>query len=168
MSELTLKPLTGEREEMEDLQRVLEESSDYMQRITGYPKGQADAQSQFSILPPGKTYDDKFVYGIYLDGDMIGCIDIIRGYPTDNIANLGLLLLSEKYRSGGFGRQAYSQLEEIIKSWKCCDKIRCAVVMTNDIVIPFWKKMGFRHTGEVKPYEYDHLVSEIVFFEKNL
>ena len=83
---VTLRELNGERAEMADLQRVIEAAPRYAQLVTGVPPGQADAQSTYSILPEGKSYDDKFVFGIYLDDRMIGCVDLIRGYPNTSTA----------------------------------------------------------------------------------
>lgn len=62
---VTLRLLRGGREEMSTLQRVLEAAPIYAERVTGVPPGQADAQSMYSALPPGKGYEDKFVLGIY-------------------------------------------------------------------------------------------------------
>jgi hypothetical protein len=74
--------LKGERSEMEELQRVLEEAPTYAQLVTGVPPGPADAQSTYTILPKGKSYEDKFVFAIYHGGKMVGCADFVRGYPT--------------------------------------------------------------------------------------
>ncbi len=153
---------------MEALQRVLEDSSDYLYRVTGHPPGGADAQSTFTILPEGKSYDDKFVYGIYLAGRMVGCADVIRAYPTEETAVLGLLLVAEPYQRKGIGTAAYRLLENDIYAWAGIARVRIGVVRTNDQVLPFWKKLGFVETGEVKPYRYDKLVSETLILEKEL
>ena len=44
-------------------------------RVTGYPPRPSEALSTYTILPPGKTHVDKFVFGIYLGTIMVGCID---------------------------------------------------------------------------------------------
>lgn len=166
MNNVSIKLLNGEREEMTELQRVLESAPDYSQRITGVPPGKADAQSTFSALPEGKTYEDKFVYGVYASGEMVGCIDLIRGYPNEPTAFLGLLMLSEHVQRQGIGAIAYQLAEKEMLAWKTCNKIRLAVVKANDIVLPFWKKQGFRETGEIKPYKYNHVISESILMEK--
>ena len=35
-------------------------------------------------------------------------------------------------------------------------------------VIPFWTRLGFEPTGEVKPYRYGSVVSETLVFQKRL
>ena len=166
--EITVGLLEGTLAEMTELQRVLEEAPSYSHRITGLPPRPVDAQSTCSILPPGKTYEDKFVFGIRRAGAMIGVIDAVRGYPTENVAYLGLLLLSEKCQRRGYGRAAYHLVEEVIRRWESCRRVRLAVVRTNAEVIPFWLGLGFEATGEVKPYRYASVISEHLFFEKAL
>jgi hypothetical protein len=77
------------------LQRVIGAAPGFALAVTGLPPGPADAQNTFTALPEGKSEDDKFVYGVYLDGQMIGCADVVRGYPDPSTAFIGLLLISE-------------------------------------------------------------------------
>jgi RimJ/RimL family protein N-acetyltransferase len=163
-----LRPLQGERAEMAALQRVLEGAPRYAELITGAPPGPADAQSTYSALPEGKWYDDKFVFGIYCGADMVGCADLIRGYPDPHTAWLGLLLVAEAFERRGFGSAACRELEAVIRSWGSCQRIRLSVVRVNAQALRFWRKVGFAPTGETKPYRYGALVSEHILLEKRL
>jgi len=165
---VTVRMLQGERNEMADLQRVIEAAPGYAQLVTGVPPGPADAQSTYSILPEGKSYDDKFVFGIYLGAQMIGCADVIRGYPNHSTAYLGLLLIAEPFQVRGVGRASFVELESVVARWSGCDRIRLSVIRTNDRVIPFWQKLGFAPTGETRPYRYGSVVSESILLEKLL
>lgn len=165
---IDLRELTGERSEMEALQHVIERAPDYMYRVTGHPPGRAEAQSTYVVLPEGKSYDDKFVYGIYLADHMVGCADVIRAYPTEETIMLGLLLLAESYQHQGIGAAAYRLLEDKFRAWPRMTRVRIGVVRTNEQVLPFWRKLGFVETGEVKLYQYDKLVSETIILEKEL
>lgn len=165
---VTIRLLQGETAEMREFQRVLEEAPTYTHRITGYPPDAADAQSTYSALPEGKRYEDKFVFGIFSGEEMIGCVDLIRGYPTKNTALIGLLLLSEHYQHRGLGREAYFLIEDFIRSWHKCDRVRIGLVRTNEEVMPFLAKLGFEPTGETKPYRHASVVSEAVILEKQL
>lgn len=165
---IALRLLTGERAEMQELQRVLEEAPTYSHRLTGGPPGRAEAQSLYTALPEGKSYDDKFVFGIYLGEAVIGCVDLIRGYPNAATAMLGLLLLSEKHQRRGAGRRAYALIEQFVQGWNGCDRVRIAVVRSNEDVLPFWTKLAFEPTGQVRPYRCGVVVSEHVALEKRL
>jgi len=160
--------LEGAYSEMAELQRVIEEAPTYAQLVTGVPPGPADAQSTYTILPEGKSYEDKFVFGIYRGTEMVGCADVMRGYPDAATAYLGLLLVSERHQRQGIGRRAFEWLEEFVRGWGTCDRIRVAVVRTNEGVMPFWRRLGFEPTGEVNAYRYGSVLSESVIFEKHL
>ena len=99
---------------------------------------------------------------------MVGCADVIRSYPTQDTAQLGLFLIAEPYQNSGIGKAAYDQLETIIQSWSGSNRVRLGVIRANDIVIPFWQNSGFVETGEIKPYQYDKVESEAIVFEKPL
>lgn len=167
-AKVTLRLLEGGATEMAELQRVLEAAPAYAQLVTGSPPGLADAQSQYTILPEGKSYEDKFVFGVYIGSEMVGCIDLIRGYPEPQTAHLGLLLIAEPFQNRGIGRAAYRLVEEYIRTWGTCSAMSAAVVRTNEAVLPFWQKVGFVPTGEVKPYRYSTVVSEVVILAKRL
>lgn len=122
----------------------------------------------YSILPEGKSYEDKFVLGVYGDGVMVGCIDLIRGFPDSITAFVGLLLIAEPFQGRGIGVRAYHLVENYIRAWGTCTKVRIGVVGTNEAVLPFWKKLGFMPTGEVKPYRYGSVMSKVVILVKSL
>lgn len=165
---IELRPILGSPEKMLELQAVLEEAPKYSVTQTGHPPGKAEAQSVLTALPPDRGYEDKFVFGVYLENKMIGCVDIIRSYPDSKTAMLGLLLLSEDYQGRGFGSSAYLRAEEVVGRWAGCEKIRIGITRTNDKVISFWKKMGFEDTGVRRPYSHGKLTSETLVFEKKI
>ena len=108
------------------------------------------------------------MFGIFAGKEMVGCIDLIRGYPTANAATLGLLLVAEQHQGVGIGCQAFTLLEQFARGWGSCDLIRLAVVMTNSEVISFWRKLGFSETGVTKPYCYGSVISQTIIMEKPL
>jgi len=168
MTSPRLELLSGTPDEMEALQQVIEAAPTYVERVTGLPPGPSDAQSTYMVLPEGKGYEDKFVFGIYLEGEMVGCVDLIRAYPDAETATLGLLLVAERYQRQGLGRAAFAELERLVRAWPSVKRVRLGVVMTNAAVLPFWERLGFRRMGEVKPYRYANVASEVVILEKPL
>jgi GNAT superfamily N-acetyltransferase len=164
---ISLRLLAGEPAEMQALQRVLEGAPRYAERVTGTPPGPADAQSTYSALPEGKTYEDKFVYGIYQGDAMIGCADVIRNWPRPGTTHIGLLLIAERHQRGGAGRAAYEAIEREARAWGA-KRLRIGVVATNQDVLPFWQRLGFAPTGEVKPWRYGPVVSEVQILEKGI
>jgi GNAT superfamily N-acetyltransferase len=169
---INLRLLTGQPCEMAALQKVLERAPTYAERVTGRPPGAEEAKLLFSALPPEMTYDNKYVYGLlFLAGgpeDMIGCADVIRSWPTPSTALISLLLLDEAHQGHGLGRSTYQLVEEKVRRWPEIDTLRISVVRSNVAVLPFWRRMGFAETGEVRPYVYDKVVSESIILTKSL
>ena len=120
------------------------------------------------MLPPGKTDADKFVFGIFLNETMVGCMDIVRGYPDSQTAYIGLLLLREDHVRRGIGCAAFRIAESEIQAWTEIQKIRLAVIATNREVLPFWERQGFRCTGEIKPWRQEKIASEAILMEKQV
>jgi ribosomal protein S18 acetylase RimI-like enzyme len=163
---IELVALTGEPGEVLALQRVIAAAPRFALAVTGLPPGPGDAQSMFTVLPEGTPYDDKFVYGVCLGGQMIGCADVVRGYPDPSTAFIGLLLIAEDSRRRGCGTTAYQTLESVILGWDGVERIRLSVVESNPEAVPFWRSVGFEPTGETKPYRRGGFESRQVLFEK--
>lgn len=132
------------------LQSVLAAAPAYFETVTGTPPGNAAAQSTFTALPPGKEYDDKRVWGLYAGARMIGCADVIRGYPVREKAVIGLLLLAERWQRRGFGRAFALLLENVVSGWPEIATLRIGVVDRNAGALAFWRKLGYAETGETK------------------
>jgi len=162
---LTLRLLTGERAEMETLQHVLEAAPGYFAAVTGRPPAKDEAHSELTSLPPGRSRDDKFVWGLYRGDDMIGCADVLRGYPDRPRAVIGLLLLTEQWQGQGLGRAFAQLVEQAIGGWPEIERFRLGVISTNPGALAFWRKLGYVETGEVKPGAPDFR-GDIIVLEK--
>ena len=147
---------------MAAMQRVFESAPRYFDVVTRLPPGSAEAQSTFTALPPGKDYDDKRVWGLYTGDQMIGCADVIRGYPVREKAIIGLLLLAEPWQRRGLGRAFALLIEKVIADWPEIATIRLGVVETNTGALAFWKKLGYVETGEAKRTDTSHVADTIV------
>jgi RimJ/RimL family protein N-acetyltransferase len=164
---LTLRLLTGAPAEMDALQRVFEAAPGYFHAVTGLPPGEAEAQSEFTALPPGRSYDDKFVWGLYRGDEMIGCADVLRGYPDPSRAVIGLLLITERWQRQGLGRAFATLVEQNIAAWPQIERFRLGVIASNPGALAFWHRMGYVETGEVKPTA-PPFRAEIIVLEKPL
>ncbi|MCB0638919.1 MAG: GNAT family N-acetyltransferase [Lewinella sp.] len=169
MATLQLTPLQHTPGNQAELQGIINAAPAYAWRATGQPPASDEATELLTMLPPGKGYHDKFVFGLYLGPQIIGCLDIVRAYPNATTAFLGLLLLAEEHHGQGHGRAAYHLLENFVGTqWPEIKTLRLAVLRANEQVMPFWEKMGFRATGEVKPYQSGLIDSEVILIEKPL
>lgn len=151
MNNIQLLPMLPCRENEHRLQAVLDEAPNYSFATTGKAPATAAGHTLLAALPPGKTAEDKFVFGVSRSGELVGCVDVVRGYPTNNTAFIGLLLICEGYQGLGYGGAAYQLLEGLIAGWGST-KVRLAVVQSNPQAVGFWARMGFEETGERLPY----------------
>lgn len=154
---------------MAALQRVLEGTPTSAELATGHPPGAVEAQSLFGALPPGMTSDSKYLYG-FMTGvpEMVGCADLIRGWPIPSTVLIGLLLLDEKHQGHGLATSAYQEVEAKVRQWPEIEALRVSVVHSSAAVLPYWRRVGFVETGEVWPYVYDKLPSESIILAKPL
>ena len=151
-----------------DLQTVLEAAPRYAFNVSGGVQPPAAAENVFSSLPDGFSSANKFVYGIELDSMLIGCMDLLRGYPKPDTVMLGLLLLQESHQGKGFGRESFFMMENLLQEWPEIKKIRICVVESNGEVLGFWKKLGFADTGFRRPYESGSFTSQAIVLQKLL
>jgi diamine N-acetyltransferase len=161
-----MRLLMGRPDEMSALQSVLESAPAYFETITGTPPGNAEAQSTYTALPPDKDYDDKRVWGLYSGEAMIGCADVIRGFPVREKAIIGLLLLAERWQRRGLGRAFALLIEKMIAEWPEIATLRIGVVDRNVGALEFWRKVGYVETGEVK--HNPAFAGEVIVLEKPL
>lgn len=93
-------------------------------------------------LPPGKSYDYKYYIGFF-DGDsLVAIMDLILGYPTDEIAFIGLFMTNIHYQNKGVGSNIIGNVCNYLKQLGY-KKIRIGVDKDNPQSNSFWKRNGF-------------------------
>ena len=152
--------------DVDALQKILERVPRYSLNVSGALQPKTAAVDVFSALPENFDRSQKYVYGVYLGSELVGCIDALKGFPSEDTAMIGLLLLAENHQGKGLGKIAYRTLESIFSNWNEISRIRISVVGTNDEVLGFWKKLGFKETGVRRPYENGSIRSEAIILEK--
>ena len=162
--DVVLKNIT----EIEELQKVLAAAPGYSLRTSGEIPSKDAAKEMLAALPPDFLLKNKYVFLITAKEQAIGCVDILRGFPQQETAMLGLLLLREDAQGQGLGKASYAATEKFIRSWPEIRKVRIGVVATNNGVLPFWKARGFLDTGVRRPYEEGVVKSETMVLEKEL
>jgi RimJ/RimL family protein N-acetyltransferase len=167
-NDLQLRYLYRDSSNAKLLQEVYEKTPGYFIKVRGTPAEPQAAERTFSMIPDGMSYEDKFTFGMFLKSELIGIVDLIRGYPDDRTAFIGLFLIAEPYQKLKLGFQSFHELESEVRKWPEVQKLRLSVLETNSQVIPFWKKCGFSPTGERKPHEEGIVKSEHILFEKML
>jgi len=152
------------------VQALIESDPGYTERITGYPPGPADAQSLLMMRPEGLPEDAKDVLGVWEQEQLVAVVDLLRGFPNDHTAFIGLLQVQGDHQGRGIGAAAYGLVERyVVRSFPEVRTLRLAVVDSNsEQAAGFWLRQGFEPTGEEKPYKCDKLESTARLYEKQL
>ncbi len=154
-------------ESVDIIQKILESAPFYNLMTEGeeLPSSNA-AKDALTTLPPNTTEDKKhfFIFQNY-EKTPIGVADLVIGYPNDETAFLGLLLLDENYQKRHLGTDCFSLLLNFINSFNQIKCIQIGVVENNPVE-GFWKKMGFERNGRSRPYKGKSIESTVFVMEK--
>lgn len=131
-----------------DLQALCERCSDFSELVEGRPPEKDAGHSILFDLPPDRTLEDKFVFGVYKENDgLIAVIDIVKNYKISGEWMIGLLMIDPSERGNGLGRK----LHDFIKTWvseQHGEVLRIGVVESNYRGCKFWCKMGYIEVTE--------------------
>lgn len=96
--------------------------------------------SDISSFPDTLKETDKRFYGYYLDEELVAVMDLLYGYPAQDILWIGLLMVRKEYQKQGI---ASSLISELIESSSSYASIRLAYMNDNHQAGKFWLKRGF-------------------------
>lgn len=133
----------GSDGDAETLFGLFEQAREYSLLVEGKVPTIEEAKAELTALPVGKDIHDKFFGGYWKDGVIVGCADLIRGYPDRDVAFLGLLLFGNRYQGLGYGVVAISHIKALACSWGCT-RLRVAVIDRNVRALRFWQREGFK------------------------
>lgn len=154
-------------DDVDALQALLESVPDYTTRITGYPPGPSDALSVLMTVPPGFDAADKLAVGLWEGEELVAFAHVVPGYPYPEFAYVGLLVVHSDHQGNGLGRELHDAILQRAGRTAGFTRMRLGIVQTNAAVAePFWRRLGYRPTGEHKPYQYDHLTSTVALWER--
>jgi GNAT superfamily N-acetyltransferase len=162
---VSLRPLNAS--DVARVDRLLDRLTAYSLAVGGVPKERDGASRLLSETPPGRDAAAKKTVEVTLDQEPIGLADLVEGYPRDGVTFIGLLAIVEDRHGLGLGRAAFEAVEAYARERLNARALRLAFVDTNPVE-GFWQKMGFRRTGEVRPYEGEARSGLAILIEKDL
>jgi len=136
------------------IQELYDKCLDYMLLVDGHPAGPDAGEIEFQDAPPGKSIDDKFMFGIInQQNDLVGLLDTLRDYPDEVTWWIGLLLLVPEVRSQGIGQKVVQGFTEYVRARRG-QAIMLGVVEENERAYKFWDRLGFEwiRTTEPRPF----------------
>lgn len=103
--------------------------------------------ADMKALPPGKSCGDKYYIGFFEGDTLLANMDLILGYPTDEIAFIGLFMTNVHYQNKGVGSRMIGNACRYLKR-SGYQKVRIGVDKGNPQSNSFWQKNGFYRISE--------------------
>ncbi len=136
------------------LQALFEKCADYMLLVDGHPAGPDSAAGELQDRPPGKSIEDKFLFGIFnAQNELVGELDVLRDYPDEGTWWIGLLLLDPAVRSVGIGEKVLEGFVDYARG-NGGTAIMLGVVAENKRATRFWTRMGFEWVLDREPQHF--------------
>lgn len=163
-----LRPLTAG--DADAVRALLERSPAYPRRVSGREVAAGDGREILDALPPGVARGAKSVIGLFGDdGTLRGICDVIRHWPQRGTAHIGLLLVDAGQTGRGLGRLLHDSVVAQLRAEGGLARLRAGLVDTNaEAAGAFWHRLGYRPTGESRPYADGEVVSRAAILEREL
>ena len=146
MYSYNLRELTLTQDEQLFYQLIIE-TKDYFSDYQTATPSLEEIRAEFWLdVPPNIPLNQKKLFGIFVDNQLIGFVDLLLDYPKTQSATLGYLVLHQKMRKQGLGALIYQQIESQLVQYQY-QNVRLGVITANLPAYYFWTKMGF------EPYE---------------
>jgi GNAT superfamily N-acetyltransferase len=148
------------------LQRLLDQCTDYTEIVEGTGVSPTAAQELFQELPPGRSFSDKLVVGIFnREGEMAGVLDGVRNYPEENIWWIGLLVLAPAIRQQGTGGYFVEEFVEQVRGHGG-QSVMLGVVEDNRRAYRFWSRNGFEMVRKTDPRTFGKKVQSVFVMKR--
>ncbi len=106
-------------------------------------------REDMTALPPNKSIVDKFYIG-YFDGEnLVAVMDLIKDYPEEKTAYIGLFMIDVTIQNAGVGTKIISENIDFLRGLGF-GKIELGYVKTNPQAKRFWHKNGFVEFKEIE------------------
>ena len=99
--------------------------------------------SDLHLAPPGISPEDKYYVGFYEDDELMAVMDLIDGYPEENIVFIGFFMMNKRFQGKEIGSSIIRETADYLMSIGMTS-IRLAIDKGNPQSTHFWKKNGFK------------------------
>ncbi len=155
-------------EHIEPLQRLFEKCADYVLLVDGQAVSPTAAEETLQAAPPGRSLDDKLLYGLLdRNGEIVGLLEGMRHYPDEPTWWIGLLLLAPEVRGHGLGRRLVESFSEYARSEEG-QSIMLGVVQENQAAYEFWQRLGFEVVRQTEPRPFGNKVQVVYVMRRQL
>lgn len=134
-------------EDVPALRALVERCHAFMTLVYGAVEPDS-AEQILEGLPPDKTLEDKFVFGLYAEGNqrLLALLDVVRGFPEPDEWIIGMLLVDPDHRRAGLGARLIAAFEQWARGQGAAG-LRLVVQEQNPDALRFWQRQGYEVTG---------------------
>ena len=100
------------------------------------------------ITPPKKDISDKYYVGFYQNETLIAVMDLIDGFPKEDIGFIGFFMMKKAFQGKDIGTSLISEVSDYLK-FIGKKSIRLCINKDNPQSNHFWKKNGFIIIDEI-------------------
>lgn len=93
-------------------------------------------------LPPEKGWEDKFYVGFFDSERLVAVMDLIRDFPKEGVAFVGLFMMEKKYQGRGVGSKIIGDCMDYLRELGF-KTVQLGVDKGNPQSFAFWSKNGF-------------------------
>lgn len=141
---------------------------DFFLLQNGQPPSEADAREVFESAPPQCNTASKLPIGIFDQStQLVGILDVLRGYRTASDWYIGLLLLAPAFQGQGFGTEIHHEFVGYARR-EGIHRLLLAVFEANDSARRFWLRLGYRKVKDFPPRQFGKCLHGLTEFEKIL
>ena len=138
----SLRRIEAGTSDLAALQALHLRCADFVEATTGHPPRDDEAARLLAVLPEGKTLAEKQTLGIHRASEMVGVVDLLRGYPSPTDWYVGLFLLSPEVRGSGLGTAVVDEMVERVVS-EGGRALHLIVREDNPRALAFWRRHRF-------------------------
>lgn len=103
-------------------------------------------------LPPGKEASEKYYIGFWNGDSLVAVMDLIEGWPREDVAYIGFFMVAAFYSGRGIGTGIIEEVALTLAE-EGFARMCLAIDKGNPQSEAFWMKNGFTATGEVRQSE---------------
>lgn len=141
--------LLEKNQDLDLVQQFLEHNEDYFKITTGKGVREFEGGLLFDVLPPNKTFDDKFIIGIFDNNVLVGLVDLVQNYAEENQWVIGEFIIDTNYRHKSIGNKLLQNIEELLLNLKV-NSLRIVVEEHNMNALQFWNRNDFKEIAKDK------------------
>ncbi|WP_332527951.1 GNAT family N-acetyltransferase [Niameybacter sp.] len=105
-----------------------------------------DITESLTALPPNKTMEDKYFVGLYEGDSLVAILDLIAGYPNEDVAYIGWFMMNQAFQGAGVGTRIIEEVMAYLKS-KHFRQVQLGYIKGNAQAKSFWIKNNFIPAG---------------------